>query len=302
MTIDFKSLKKASGSSISKLNDELTKLANPSSKPQDDERMWRAEVDKAGNGYAVLRFLPAPAGEDVPFVRIFDHAFKGDGGWLIDGCLTSVGETCPVCEHNNALWNTGTKENQEIVRKQKRKLSFISNVYVVKDPAHPENEGKVMLFKYGKKIFDKLNAAMNPEFEDETPLNPFDLWAGANFKLKIRKVEGYSNYDKSEFESPSALFEDDDNLEAIWKQEYPLQAFLDRKNFKTYDEVKNRLTKVLNLGGLTSAPPARQSAAWEEEEAPPPRARAAAAPKADAAPWDESEDEDLAMFQKLADG
>lgn len=300
--VDFASLKKNSGSSIAKLNDELTKLASPSSKPQDDDRMWRAEVDKAGNGYAVLRFLPAPGGEDVPFVRIFDHAFKGDGGWLIDGCLTSVGETCPVCEHNSALWNTGTKENQETVRKQKRKLSFISNVYVVKDPAHPENEGKVMLFKYGKKIFDKLNAAMNPEFEDETPLNPFDLWNGANFKLKIRKVEGYSNYDKSEFEAPSALFDDDDKLEAIWKKEYSLQAFLERKNFKTYDEVKSRLTKVLNLGGLTAAPAPRQSADWEEETAPPPRQRAAAAPKAETAPWDEAEDDDLAMFQKLADG
>ena len=303
MTIDFKSLKKSSTNSLSKLNDELTKLASPTNKPQDDNRFWRPEVDKAGNGYAVISFLPAPSGEDVPFVRLFDHAFKGPGGWLIDGCLTSVNEKCPVCEHNSALWNTGSKENQETVRAQKRKLSFISNVYIVKDPAHPENEGKVMLFKYGKKIFDKLNAAMNPEFEDETPLNPFDLWAGANFKLKIRKVEGYSNYDKSEFDSPSALFEDDDKLESVWKQEHPLQSFLERKNFKTYDEVKGRLAKVLNLEGSVSAP-AKQSA-WEEDEAAPaPRqmARPAAQPKAASAPWDEQEDDDLAMFQKLADG
>lgn len=299
--VDFASLKKNSGSSsIAKLNDELTKLATPSNKPQDDERMWRPEIDKAGNGYAVIRFLPAPAGEDVPFVRLFDHAFKSAGGWLIDGCLTTVGEKCPVCEHNSALWNTGTKENQATVRNQKRKLSFISNIYVVKDPAHPENEGKVMLFKYGKKIFDKLNAAMNPEFEDETPLNPFDLWAGANFKLKIRKVEGYSNYDKSEFESPSALFEDDDELEKTWKREYSLTPFLDRKNFKTYDEVKNRLNKVLGLEGGGAAPQPRQQM-WEQEEAPPPRAAAPkAAPKADVAPWDDQEDDDLAMFQKLA--
>lgn len=302
MTIDFKSLKKSSTNSLSKLNDELTKLASPTNKPQDDNRFWRPEVDKAGNGYAVIRFLPAPAGEDVPFVRLFDHAFKGPGGWLIDGCLTSVNEKCPVCEHNSALWNTGTKENQETVRAQKRKLSFISNVYIVKDPSHPENEGKVMLFKYGKKIFDKLNAAMNPEFEDETPLNPFDLWAGANFKLKIRKVEGYSNYDKSEFDSPSALFEDDDQLEAVWKQEHPLQSFLERKNFKTYDEVKGRLAKVLNLEG---APALAKQSAWDEEEsAPAPRqqARPAAPAKAASAPWDEQEDDDLAMFQKLADG
>lgn len=300
MTSDFSALKKSSSSSLSKLNDELTKLATPSNKPQDDERMWRPEVDKAGNGYAVIRFLPAPAGEDVPFVRLFDHAFKGDGGWLIDGCLTTVGEKCPVCEHNSALWNTGTKENQATVRNQKRKLSFISNVYIVKDPAHPENEGKVMLFKYGKKIFDKLNAAMNPEFEDETPLNPFDMWMGANFKLKIRKVEGYPNYDKSEFEAPSALFDDDDQLEAVWKKEYALSTFLERKNFKTYDEIKNRLHKVLNVEGVgASAPTQSRQEMWDQEEAPPPRAAKAPAPKA-SVPWDDQEDDDLAMFQKLA--
>jgi hypothetical protein len=302
--VDFKSLKKNSNNSLSKITDELNKLATPSNKPQDDERMWRPEVDKAGNGYAVIRFLPAPGGEDVPFVRLFDHAFKGAGGWLIDGCLTTVGEKCPVCEHNSALWNTGTKENQATVRNQKRKLSFISNIYVVKDPSHPENEGKVMLFKYGKKIFDKLNAAMNPEFEDEQPLNPFDLWTGANFKLKIRKVDGYSNYDKSEFESPEALFEDDDKLEAIWKREHALTPFLDRSNFKSYDDIKNRLNKVLALeGSSVSAPQARQDM-WEQDDAPPPRAAAPkvapkAAPKSDV-PWDDEEDEDLAIFQRLA--
>lgn len=296
---DFKSLKKTSGqSAMSSLQSSVEKLAAPSNKPQDDERLWRPEVDKAGNGYAVIRFLPAPAGEDVPFARVFDHAFKGPGGWLIDGCLTSIGEKCPVCEHNSDLWNTGTKENQAIVRNQKRKLSFFSNIYIVKDPAHPENEGKVMLFKYGKKIFDKLNAAMNPEFEDEKPLNPFDLWAGANFKLKIRKVDGYSNYDKSEFEAPGALFEDDDLLESIWKKEYPLTPFLDTKNFKSYADVKSRLTKVLALEGSSPAP--SRNDMWEKEEAPPPRAAAPkATPKTDV-PWDDSEDDDLAMFQKLA--
>jgi hypothetical protein len=300
MTIDFKSLKKSSSSAIDKLNNELTKLTTPSSKPQDDDRFWRPEVDKAGNGYAVIRFLPAPAGEDVPFVRLFDHAFKGAGGWLIDGCLTSVGETCPVCEHNSALWATGTKENQDIVRNQKRKLSFISNVYVVKDPAHPENEGKVMLFKYGKKIFDKLNAAMNPEFEDETPMNPFDLWSGANFKLKIRKVEKYSNYDKSEFDSVGPLDEDDDVMEAIWKREYSLVPFLNRENFKSYDAIKSRLNKVLALEGSGVAAPQARQQMWEQEDAPPPRAAAPKfTPKADV-PWDDAEDDDLAMFQKLA--
>lgn len=309
MTNDFRSLKKASGaSSLASLHSAVEKLATPSNKPQDDDRFWRPEVDKAGNGYAVIRFLPAPGGEDVPFVRLFDHAFKGPGGWLIDGCLTTVNEKCPVCEHNSALWNTGTKENQEVVRNQKRKLSFISNVYIVKDPAHPENEGRVMLFKYGKKIFDKLNAAMNPEFEDETPLNPFDLWGGANFKLKIRKVDGYSNYDKSEFESPEALFEDDDQLEALWKKEYPLQPFLDRSNFKSYDEVKGRLAKVLSLAAPAAAAAAPAQSARQqmwEEDAPPPRAAAQKpAPEKKAkvdVPWEDEENDDLAMFQRLAD-
>lgn len=306
MTIDFKSLKKSSGSSLAGVQSALEKLATPSNKPQDDDRFWRPEVDKAGNGYAVIRFLPAAAGEDVPFVRLFDHAFKNasTNQWFIDGCLTSVNEKCPVCEHNSALWATETKENQALVRNQKRKLSFISNIYVVKDPAHPENEGKVMLFKFGKKIFDKLNAAMNPEFEDEKPLNPFDLWSGANFKLKIRKVEGYQNYDKSEFEEPSALFEDDDKLESIWKLEYPLQPFLNRDNFKSYDDLKSRLSRVLGLEGRVPSQQAKQQAAsaWDEEEAPVPRAAKPAAQAKESPPWDEAEDDDLAMFQRLANG
>lgn len=305
MSIDFSALKKSSSSSLSKLNDELTKMTAPqSAKPSEDDRFWRPEVDKSGNGYAVIRFLPQPAGEDVPFIRLFDHAFKGPSGqWLIDGCLTTVNEKCPVCEHNSELWATGSKENQDRVRTQKRKLSFISNIYVVKDPANPDNEGKVFLYKFGKKIFDKLNAAMNPEFEDEQPLNPFDLWAGANFKLKIRKVEGYQNYDKSEFESAGPLLEDDDELEAIWKREHPLQSFLERKNFKSYDDIKSRMNKVLALEGNTASESRAAAAqAWDEETAPPPRqqARAASKPAVEAAPWDETEDGDLAMFQRLA--
>ena len=306
MTIDFKSLKKGSGtSSLAGVQSALEKLATPSNKPQDDNRFWRPEVDKAGNGYAVIRFLPSVAGEDVPFVRLFDHAFKNaaTNQWFIDSCLTTVNEKCPVCEHNSALWATETKENQALVRNQKRKLSFISNIYVVKDPSHPENEGKVMLFKFGKKIFDKLNAAMNPEFEDEQPLNPFDLWSGANFKLKIRKVEGYQNYDKSEFEDPSALFDDDERLESIWKSEYPLLPFLDRANFKSYDDLKGRLSRVLGLEGRSAPAQSKPAAsAWDEEEAPIPRAAAPAAPAKDSAPWDEAEDDDLSMFQRLANG
>jgi hypothetical protein len=304
MSKDFSSLKSSVRTDFSKLNEQINKLVTPQSGPQEDNRFWTSQVDKAGNGYAVIRFLPQPAGEDVPFVRIFNHGFKGPNNqWLIEKCLTTVGEKCPVCEHNSALWGTGTKENQEKVRNQKRKLSFISNIYVVKDPANPENEGKVMLFKYGKKIFDKLNAAMNPEFEDEQPMNPFDLWGGANFKLKIRKVEGYQNYDKSEFEDAGPLNEDDEVLEKIWKSEYSLQEFVARSEFKSYDDIKARLNKVLAIESVVSQdddPP------WEEDAEV--VSRPVAKPKTlppkkevKNEDWDEVGDMDLEMFKKLVD-
>lgn len=302
MSKDFSSLKQSSRSTFSKLNEEITKLVTPqTSKPQEDDRFWYPSVDKAGNGYAVIRFLPQPAGEDVPFVRIFNHAFQGPGGqWLIDNCLTTLGEKCPVCEHNSALWATGVRENQEKVRKQKRKLSFISNIYIVKDPSNPENEGKVMLYKFGKKIFDKLNAAMNPEFEDEQPLNPFDLWTGANFKLKIRKVEGYQNYDKSEFEEPSALLDDDDELEAIWKREHALQPFVDRAKFKSYGDLKARLGRVLSLEEAVQ----KDDPPWNEEENPARQQMKPSSKKKEPSlneNWDDVEDVDLEMFKKLVD-
>lgn len=221
---------------------------------KDDNRFWQPEVDKSGNGMAIIRFLPAPSvdGDDsLPWVRIFNHGFQGPGGWLIDNCLTTINQACPVCEHNTTLWNSGVEANKEIVRKQKRKLSYIANILVISDPKHPENEGEIKLYKFGKKIFDKLSEAMNPEFEDEKPVNPFDLWEGANFKLKIRNVEGYRNYDKSEFESPSALFGgDDEKLESLWLKEYSLKEFVDTKNFKTYDYLKTRLDKVLGFEGV----------------------------------------------------
>ena len=309
MATSFASLRKSSKTQFEKLGSELQKLSNPQSNntPQEDGRFWKPEVDKSGNGYAVIRFLPAPAGEDIPFVRIFDHAFQGPGGqWYIEKSLTTLGEQDPVSEYNKELWATGVKANQDQVRKQKRRLSFISNIYVVSDPKHPENEGKVFLYRYGKKIFDKLSAAMEPEFEDETPLNPFDLWEGANFKLKIRKVEGYQNYDKSEFDSASALFDSDDEMESIWKQEHPLQPFLDRSNFKSYDALKERLYKALGLNG-GAVKPAAGSPPWDEEEdsAPPPVAKAAAAKpakaKAATAEVAAEEDDDMNFFQSLAD-
>ena len=249
--MSFSDLKKQSklGSLTEKLVKEVEKMNNSSSSSADD-RLWKLECDKANNGYAVIRFLPAPDGEDIPFVKLYSHAFQGTGGWLIDSCLTTLNQKCPVCEHNSALWNSGIDSNKEVVRKQKRKLTYVSNIYVVKDPANPENEGKVMLYKYGKKIFDKITAAMQPEFEDESPIDPFDFWQGANFKLKAKNVAGYRNYDSSEFTTPGPLLDDDDAMEALWKKEYSLSEFIAPDQFKSYDELKKRLDSV--LGGKPS--------------------------------------------------
>lgn len=300
MASSFQALKKSTQSSLTKLTDEMSKLTTNPNTPQEDTRFWKPVVDKAGNGFAVIRFLPAPGGEDVPFVRIWDHAFQGPGGWFIEKSLTSLGEKDPVSEYNMELWNTGLKSNQDTVRKQKRRLSFVSNIYVVKDSANPDNEGKVFLYRYGKKIFDKLNAAMNPEFEDEKPLNPFDLWQGANFKLKIRKVEGYQNYDKSEFDEPGPLLEDDDELERIWKSEYPIQPFLDRYEFKSYDQLKARLYKVLGLDG-SAAKPNTRAADLEEDVIPEPQQKAKPAARQPVTDIHEDDDESMEFFQKLAE-
>ena len=245
----FSDLKKSRQAQIDKLTQEISKVSSPqqgNSGP--DERFWEPTVDKAGNGYAVIRFLPAPKGEDFPFVRVFSHGFKGPtGSWYIENSLTTIGKQDPCSDFNTTLWNSGSESDKEQARAQKRKLHFISNIMVVKDSENPQNEGKVFLFKYGKKIFDKINDLMNPQFDDEQPVNPFDLWEGANFKLKIRKVEGYRNYDKSEFDKPSAISSDDSELENIWKSEHSLQAFLEPKNFKSYDDLKTRLNRVLGL-------------------------------------------------------
>jgi hypothetical protein len=297
MAVDFSQLKKNRQDQLSKLTTELTKLNSGPADRESDENFWKPEVDKAGNGYAVVRFLPAPSGEDVPFVRIWDHGFQGPGGWYIEKSLTTLGKPDPVSEYNSELWNSGIESNKDQVRKQKRRLSFVSNIYVVKDPAHPENEGKVFLFKYGKKIFDKLNEAMNPQFDDEKPVNPFDLWEGANFKLKIRNVEGYRNYDKSEFESQGPLLDNDSELEKIWKSESPLQPFLDPANFKSYDELKAKLRKVLVLdgGAPRSAARAEDLPPWDEQ-ASQPQLKTRPEPSID-----EDDEESLDFFKKLAE-
>ena len=243
--MSFASLKKQSklGSLTQKLVKEVEKMNNNGG--QGDDRLWKLEVDKGGNGYAVIRFLPAPDGEDLPFVKLYSHAFQGPGGWYIENSLTTLGQKDPVSEHNSELWNNGTDAGKDTARKQKRKLTYISNIYVVKDPANPENEGKVFLYKYGKKIFDKLTAAMQPEFEDEEAIDPFDFWQGANFKLKAKNVAGYRNYDSSEFASTSALLDDDEALEAVWKKQHSLAELVAADQFKSYDELKTRLNSVL---------------------------------------------------------
>ena len=231
--------------------DKLLGAAEVENKPQEkksyvDERIWKPVMDKSGNGFAVIRFLPAPEGEDLPWAKVWSHAFQGPTGqWYIENSLTTLGQNDPVSEMNSAYWNSGVESDKEIARKQKRKLQYYSNILVVKDSANPENEGKVFLYRFGKKIFDKCMEAMQPAFEDETPLNPFDFWEGANFKLKLRTVEGYWNYDKSEFDSPSPLFDDDEKIEEVWKKQHSLADFTAPTNFKSYDELKNRLNMVL---------------------------------------------------------
>lgn len=250
MTYSFSNLKKSKGS-LDKLSKAIENLSEKNS--GNDDRFWYPETDKANNGSAIIRFLPASAvdGEEgLPWVRTFSHGFQGPGGWLIENCLTTLNEKCPVCESNSVLWNSGLEANKEIVRKRKRKLTYISNILVISDPKNPDNEGKVFLFKFGKKIFDKITEAMNPEFEDETAINPFDFWEGANFKIKIRQVEGYRNYDRSEFDLPSALFDgDDDKLETLWKREHSLKEFTNASQFKSYDKIKERLNAVLGERG-----------------------------------------------------
>ena len=260
-----------------------------------DERIYKPTVDKAGNGYVVLRFLPAPEGEDLPWVRYWDHGFKGPTGqWYIERSLTSIGQPDPVGELNSRLWNTGIESDKDRARTQKRRLHYVTNVQIISDPAKPENEGKVFLYQFGKKIFDKIMDVMQPAFQDETPVNPFDFWEGANFKLKIRNVEGYRNYDKSEFESPSQLA-DDDKLEEIYTKLHPLNEFTDPKNYKTYDELKAKLMKVLGEEADAGAPTLRQEAQMNEP-APAPLAPVTA----DEIPFDTDEDDTMSYFAKLA--
>jgi hypothetical protein len=310
--MSFESLKKQSklGSLTEKLVKEVEKMNTGSSSA--DERFWKPEMDKTGVGSAVIRFLPAPENEDLPWVKMYSHAFQGLGGWYIENSLTTIGQKDPLGEHNRELWNTGNEKDKETVRKQKRKLNYYSNIYVVRDPAHPENEGKVFLFKFGKKIFDKILNAMQPEFEDEEPINPFDFWQGANFKLKIVKKDGYWNYDKSEFDRVTPLMDDDDALEAIWKKESSLSAIVAPDQFKSYEELEKRLKLVLGQKSAARAvaeqeevyesyvqTPTKEDRVVEELEASYQKSKSPSLPKVTSS--DDEEDDAMSYFQRLAE-
>jgi len=296
--MDFETLK-SSASNFDKLTNALEANANPEDNKSNknkyqDDRLWKPELDKTGNGYAVIRFLPAAEGEEMPWQRVWTHAFQDKGGWFIENSLTTLNQKDPVSEENTRLWNTGVDSDKEIARKRKRKLSYYANILVVSDPKHPENEGQVKLFKFGKKIFDKIAETMNPAFEDEKPINPFDFWKGANFKLKIRKVDGYWNYDKSEFESVSQVAEDDASIKAIWAKQYPLKPFVDPSNFKTYDELKEKLIRTITgtqnttTVDKTDLPPATENVVKSQEVKSSPTS-------------DNDEDDTLSYFSKLAE-
>ena len=298
--MSFSALKNQSN--FNNLLDEYQKQSSPETKSFDDDRFWKPEMDKSGNGFAVIRFLPAPEGEEIPWIRMFSHSFQGPGGWYIENSLTTINKNDPVSEANRALWNSGSESDKEVARRQKRKLSYYTNIYVVSDPKRPENEGRVFLYKFGKKIFDKIMEAMKPEFSDEQAINPFDLWKGAHFKLKIRKVDGFWNYDKSEFEKPSALFDNDDAIEEVWKQQHALADFTAPTNFKSYDELKKRLDTVLagttTVGNVADVmedePVAAPKVDTKEMSVAPPAMYKAGDKTAD------DEDESIDYFQKLA--
>jgi len=301
--MSFEQMKKNRQATLSSMLAQAQKASGGQEKKSyEDDRFWQPQVDKAGNGYAVIRFLPAAQGEELPWIRYWDHGFKGPTGrWYIENSLTTIGQKDPVSDLNSKLWNTGREEDKEMVRARKRRLHYVANILIISDPANPANDGQVKLFKFGKKIFDKVLDVMQPAFQDEKPVNPFDFWEGADFKLKIRNVEGYRNYDKSEFASPAPLFGGDDKkLETVYAKLHSLKEFLDPKNFKSYAELERKLKEVLGEAGqvLTTA---EQTDLDEKTEAPAPRAAAALPPRSAPAKQDDGEDEDtLSYFAKLA--
>ena len=291
---------KRSRSNLEALTKELSGVVSNQSKVSYvDDRFWKPELDKTGNGYAVLRFLPAVKDEDLPWCKMWSHAFQGPGGWYIENSLTTMNQKDPVSEENSRLWNTGIEADKEIARKRKRKLSYYANVLIVSDPKHPENEGQVKLFKFGKKIFDKITDKMQPQFEDEKPINPFDFWEGADFKLKIRKVDGFWNYDKSEFDTPKPIADNDETIEGIWSKQYPLKPFLEAANFKSYDELKSKLDKVLTGSRNTGTVEDMVTPPSLSETKPETVVNEAVADSSPVA--SDNDDETLSYFSKLAE-
>ena len=300
--MSFENLKR-NRDQISKLINAAENAGGGSSEKKSyvDERIWKPTVDKAGNGYAVLRFLPAKEGEDLPWARYWDHGFKGPTGqWYIENSLTSIGQPDPVGELNSRLWNSGHDEDKEKARAQKRRLHYVVNALVVSDPSAPHNEGKVFLYKFGKKIFDKIMDVMQPQFADESPVNPFDFWEGADFKLKIRQVEGYRNYDKSEFSSPSALYESDESkLEGLYNQLHSLSEFTDPSHYKSYDELKAKLARVLGEDAMVQGAPTMAQEAMINTPAAEPEYKVSE--PITAAEMNTTEDDDtMSYFAKLA--
>jgi hypothetical protein len=298
--MSFENLKR-NRDQISKLVQAAEATGGGEKKSYVDERVWKPTVDKAGNGYAVLRFLPAAEGQELPWVRYWDHGFKGPTGqWYIENSLTSIGQTDPVGELNSRLWNSGIEADKEKARAQKRRLHYVANVLVVQDPSAPQNEGKVFLYKFGKKIFDKIMDSMQPDFADETPVNPFDFWEGADFKLKIRQVEGYRNYDKSEFASPSALYDaDESRLETVYNQLHDLGEFTDPKNYKSYDELKAKLMRVLGEEATAGAYTVKQEA-MINEPAPAPQPVSQEPVTAEQVNMADDDDDTMSYFARLA--
>ncbi len=303
--MDIQTLRKMRNSDFGAISNAFEKIANPQTETKSfaDDRFWRLEGDKAGNGTATIRFLPKTDADELPWVKIFSHGFQGPTGkWYIENSLTTLGENDPVGELNTQLWNTGTETNKEIARKQKRKLAFICNILVVSDPKHPENEGKVFLFKLGKKIFDKIMDKARPTFEDEKPVNVFDFDQGANFKLRMRKKDGYANYDESVFTEPCPISSDDEEIVRVLSARHTLAEFTDRKNFKSYDELKKKLNEVLS-GDSFAPKSAAEMAEDERPSAPAPEAKSAPAftPKASKpAPMEDDDDDVMSYFEKIA--
>jgi|TARA_S200002703_G_scaffold13717_1_gene11989 hypothetical protein len=287
--MSLQELKSKRKTNFEALTKKLDQLNGNIPQQSDDDIYWKPTVDKMGNGHAIIRFLPEPKGEDDPFVRIWDHGFQGPGGWYIEKSLTTLNQKDPVSEYNSKLWNSGKEQDKDTARKQKRRLQFHANILVVKDAENPETEGKVFLYKFGKKIFDKINDMMNPQFDDEEAVNPFDFWSGANFRLKIRQVDGYRNYDKSEFDSPAPLSEDDSELEAIWEKQHSLKELVSEDKFKSYDELKARLDKVLNIQSSSASPSVaeEETPPWKEETSTPSAK--------------EDDDDGLSFFKSLAE-